>query len=224
MLRQLNFLGSGLAERVLSDDFEDDSIELVSPIVEPELALLEVQVEGFSRDAMELHQPSFRKGPEGLDAVDVAAATGEFVLPVLDPVVLLVAEIDEAVIAPPPIGMNDAVLVDSAPDNGLQRGFRAIRHDLGVDLPLSLEDSEHWRFAESPASTFALNPFAAEVRFVDFDFAREGRLPLTKLGNSLSDEKVIAVDRIAVEASERGGLTGVQVQGETPYEMPEFGL
>lgn len=35
-------LGSGLAERILSDGFEDDSIELVPPIVEPKLALLEV--------------------------------------------------------------------------------------------------------------------------------------------------------------------------------------
>ena len=112
---------------------------------------------------MELHQPSFRKGPEGLYAVDVAAATGEFVLPVLDPVVLLVAEIDETVVAPPTIRVDDAVQIDFAPDNVLQRGFRAIRHDLGVDLPLSLEDSKHGRFAVSPASSFALDSFTAEV-------------------------------------------------------------
>lgn len=183
-----------------------------------------MQVESLPRDTIELHQTSFRKGPEGLDAIDVAAATSKFVLPVLDTVVLLVAKFDEAVVAPPTIGVDDAVQIDSAPDNGLQHGFRAIRHDLGVDLPLSLEDSKNWGFAVSPASSFALDSFAAEVGFVDFDLAVEGRLPLTQLGNSLSDEKVIAVDRIAVEASESSGLAGIQVQGETPYEVPEFGL
>lgn len=70
----------------------------------------------------------------------MAAATGEFVLPLLDAVVLFVAKIDETVLAPPTIGVDDAVQIDSAPDNGLQRAFCATRHDLGVDLPLSLED------------------------------------------------------------------------------------
>jgi hypothetical protein len=154
----------------------------------------------------------------------VATATGEFVLPVLDPVVLLIAEVDEAVVAPPAIRVDDAVQVDSAPDNALQRGFRAIRHDFGVDLPFSLEDPKHGRFAISSASSFALYSFAAEVGFIDFDFARKGRLPFTKLGNSLSDEKVIAVDCIAVEACEGCGLAGIQIQGETPYEVPELGI
>lgn len=173
---------------------------------------------------MELHQPSFRKGPEGLYAVDVAAATGEFVLPVLDPVVLLVAEIDETVVAPPTIGVDDAVQIDFAPDNGLQRGFRAIGYDLGIDFPLSLEDSKHWRFAVGSAPSFPLDSLAAEIGFVNFDLTGEGRLSLAKFGNSFSDEVIVAVDRVAIETSESGRLAGVQVQGEAPYEMPEFGF
>ena len=216
--------GSGLAERFLSDDFEDDSIELITAVIEPELTFFEVQVEGSFRDTMELHQPPFRERPEGLDAVDVGPATSEFVLSVLHPEVLLVAEIDQAVIPAPSVGVNDAVEADSSPDNGLQRGFSAVGDDLGVDHSISLEDSKNRCLSSGSAASLALDALAAKIGFIDFDFPGKGRFVFAKLGDSLSDKAIVSVNRVAVEASDGCSLASVQIQGETAYQLPEFGL
>jgi len=173
---------------------------------------------------MELHQTPFRERPEGLDAVDMGPATSKFVLTVLHPEVLLVAQIDQAVVPSPSVGVNDAVEADSSPDNGLQRGFSAVGHDLGVDHSISLEDSKNRCLASGSAAPFALDTLAAEIGFIDFDFSGKGRFVFAKLGDSLADEAIVSVNRVAVEASDGCSLTSVQIQGETAHQLSEFGL
>jgi type IV secretion system protein VirB4 len=87
-------------------------------VVEAVLALLEVQVERVGRHPVELDEPTLGVRPEALDAVDVALAAGEVVLLVVDPQVLLVADVDQAVVATPAVGVDDAV--------GKLRGHRSI--------------------------------------------------------------------------------------------------
>lgn len=173
---------------------------------------------------MEFHQAPLGKRPEGFDAVDMASAASKLVLPVMDSVVLLVAQIDEAVIAPPAIRVDDAVEVDPSPDNGLQRGLSAIRDDLGVDFSVSLEDAEDRCFAGGSTASFALDSLAAEVGFIDFDLTGKRRFMLAQFGDSLSDEVEVAIDRVAVEASKGSGLAGVQIEGVTAHQLPELGL
>ena len=95
-------------------------------------------------DAVELGEPSFGEAPEGLDAVDMhTVALGEFMLAVVDPQMLVVADIDESVVAAPAVGVDDAFQRHLALDDGLQRGFFAIRHDLGIHPAMPLEDAKH---------------------------------------------------------------------------------
>jgi len=107
-------------------------------VVEPELGLLQVQVERMSSHAVELRQPPFGKAPEALDAVDVALAAGELALVVIDPQVPGVADIDQAVVPSPAVRMHDAVEAHPAADRPQQRGFSAVGYDLGVDAAMGL--------------------------------------------------------------------------------------
>ena len=72
----------------------------------------------------------------------MATLIGKFIVPVVDPEMLLVSDIHQTVIAASSIGMDDAFDADSTSDNRLKRGTAAIRHDLGVNLALAFEDAK----------------------------------------------------------------------------------
>jgi len=91
-----------------------------------------VQRKGCLGDAVEAGQTRLGVGPEALDPVDMRPVVGEFVLAVVNPQVLGVAQI-----AP-------------AANHLLEHGFRAIRDEFGVDFSVSLEDAEHRRLAAGP--------------------------------------------------------------------------
>ncbi len=57
--------------------------QVLVSMIKPILALFQVQIEGASRDSVELLEPALSKTPETLDAVDVMLATREFVLPMM---------------------------------------------------------------------------------------------------------------------------------------------
>ena len=70
-------------------------------VVEAKLGLLEMQFELVTPHAMKLHQPMFGITPERLDAVDVPAAFDELVVAVIDPKVLVQAQINQPIVASP---------------------------------------------------------------------------------------------------------------------------
>jgi len=57
----------------------------------------------------------------------------------IDPKMPINPDIHQAVITPPAIGVDNAVGVDLAADDGLQRGFGGVWDDLGVDAVTALE-------------------------------------------------------------------------------------
>lgn len=67
-------------------------------IVESKLTFFQVQVEGRFSHTAELYEPDFGESPEVVDTVDVVRADGEFILGMVDEIVLLVAQIDHTVI------------------------------------------------------------------------------------------------------------------------------
>ena len=152
-------------------------------VVEPELRFFEMKVEGMFGDSVELEQASFGEVPEALDAVDVVGSADELVLRVADPEMLVEAEVDQAVVASPAVGMEDGFGSDSAANHSLESGFGGIRHDLGVDLVPSFEQPEDDRLAAGSATSFAAHAARAEVRFVGLDLAQEGRTALTRLSH-----------------------------------------
>jgi hypothetical protein len=101
-----------------------------------------MQVEGVSRDAIELLESPFSKAPEALNAVDVLRATGKHISSVLDSEVLRVADIYKAVVSAPAVGVDDGLRCDATADNSLSSGLLAVRHDLRIDLAVTLEEAE----------------------------------------------------------------------------------
>ena len=85
--------------------------------------------------------------PEALDSVDVVLALGKLVGSVMHPVMLFIAQINQAVIGWSTIALDDGFPVDFASDNPLECGFRAIRNDLGEEATTSFMQSEHNGFS-----------------------------------------------------------------------------
>jgi hypothetical protein len=70
----------------------------------------------MARDAVELLQAMLGEAPETLDAVDVVRPAGELVLPVIDSVMLRVADIDQAVVAAPAVAVDDYLRREATAD------------------------------------------------------------------------------------------------------------
>lgn len=191
-------------------------------MIEPELALLQVQVKGRAAHAAELNEPRLRHAPEALDAVDVGSAPGELVAVVADTVVLLVTHVDDAVVRAEAVSMNRRRQLDFAANNRLKTGLFAVRHDLRVDAPVPFIDAEDDGLAARPAPALTAYTARAEVALVEFDLTAERRLALAVRGDGLAYERQIPVDRVAVQRSQRGYLSGGQVERKELQELPEF--
>jgi len=88
-------------------------------MIKAPLALFQVQVKSCRWHAVGLLQAPLGKAPEALDAVDVALAVSKLVSTMIDPVMFRIPDIDEAVIAAPPVTVNDGVCRDATANNGL---------------------------------------------------------------------------------------------------------
>ncbi len=75
-----------------------------------------MQVELLRGDAVELMQPGFGIAPEALNAVDVTVATHELILPVVNSVVLGIADINESVVPAPAVRVDDYLRGDAPTD------------------------------------------------------------------------------------------------------------
>ena len=119
----------------------------MSSMIKPKFAFFQVQVKGAGTHATEANQPGFGISPKTFYTVDVGFASGKEVLSMIDAKMFTIANIDQAIITSPSVRVDDAVKTDFAPYNRLQRGFRAIRYDLGIDLTVALEKTKDNCFA-----------------------------------------------------------------------------
>ena len=71
------------------------------------------------RHTIELSQTSFSETPERLDTINMPFTTGKFIVTMVNPEVLIKADIDQSVIAAPSIGMDNSIWGDMPTDNGL---------------------------------------------------------------------------------------------------------
>src|SRR5215471_20000737 len=181
----------------------------MSVVVAP-LGLLEMEMEGLFGHAFELGEADLGEAPEAFDTVDMYRAVGELVVSVVDAQVAI-AEIAQAVVATPAIGVDDGRDVDTPADNALQSGSGAVWHDLGVDLTGTLEDAEHDGLAVGSATPFAADVARAEPALVDLDDAKQGALRFTSRLQAFAQAAVQPVHSVAVEPAELGGLQGRQI-------------
>ena len=194
-------------------------------MIEPILAFLQMQIEGAIGDAIELLKPALGKAPEALYSIDVMLATSELILTMIDPEVLCIADINQAVITAPAVRVDDRFSGHATADNGLQSGLLAVGHNLRVDTAVTFEDAEDNCFATSSTTALASDAPSAKVRFINLDFARgEGRGALTFFGNTFSDFKKDRGHAAARKSRQLGRVTGRQIKRKVAQELAEFTL
>ena len=191
-------------------------------MVKSKFALFEMQVKSAWAHSPEPGEAAFGVAPEALDAVDMGSPVDEFIAAMIDPEVLPVADIDEAVVAAPAVGIDDAFRSHLSSYNRLQRGFGAIRDNLGVDLPIAFEDTEDDSFSICATPSLALDSPCSKERFINFDLAGEGRYSFTEPSQLYSDSFKIFVNRLPTQTSDFRNLSGLQIDGKIPHYLPEL--
>ena len=121
--------------------------------------------------AIELGESTFGGAPKSFNSIDVVRPVGELTFSVLDPEVLFVTHIDEAVVPAPAVTVDDRLEPHTTPDHLLQRCFSAIRNDLGIDVLTTLKDTKYDRLASSSSSLLPSNSLRSKITLVHFNDA-----------------------------------------------------
>jgi len=125
-------------------------------------------------DSPESRKPGFRITPEALDSVYMCAIHNKFVFAVTHAVVIFVAEVYETIVAFPGVSMDNAILLDMALNDGLERLLGHIGDNLGIDKAVAFEDAKDDCFPKCTSATLPLHPTCTEVGLIHFGLCGEG--------------------------------------------------
>ena len=195
-------------------------------IIESELTLFEMEEKQIFPDAASFREPRLGSTPEAFNAVDMDSPPldRENIVAVIDPVVFAVAKVDEAVVASPAIGVDDAAAVHLPSDNGLQRAFFGVGNNFGVHFPIALEDAKDDSLRPCATSTLPLDALRPEVRLIHFNDTTEPSFLFTSLCDSSAKRHEVPIDRVAVESRDAGHFRRLKVEGKKPNDVPELTL
>ena len=171
-----------------------------------------MQMEGHFTQPSKFGKPGLGIAPEAFDSIDMTFTMDKFVLPVIDSEVFFIPKVNEAIVPSPAIRMDDAFEIYTTSNNRLQRGSPAIGNNFGEDLSVAFKDTKNNCFAESAAATFPLNASGAKVAFINFNFSRKRRFPLTIFGNSFPNFSEVSVNSISIQVGDLCNLRGIQIQ------------
>ena len=129
----------------------------------------------------ELNKPSFGITPKTFNAVDVGLIYDELIFTMIDPKLFSIPDINQAIVASPAIGIDDAVQADLSSNHLLQRGLRAVGNNRGVDAAIAPEDTKDNGFPVCSSPSFSFDATSAKEGFIDFNFPTEWGFGLTKL-------------------------------------------
>ena len=183
---------------MLFDDSPGNSKQIFMSMIEAKFHLFQIQEKVTSAHSIIASKFGFRKAPEVLDAVDMAALGNCKGLAVVDSIVSIAVG-DEPVVASEGVGVDGRSFRDALPDNCPERFSRYVWNGGGVDFAVSLENAEYRDFPGSSSPALALTN-TAEVTLVNL------MLPVVKRRfcfagkhDTLANERVDAVSRMAID-------------------------
>src|SRR5437763_1148019 len=119
----------------------------------------------------------------------------------MDSIVLLVAHVNYSIVRAKAVCMQCCREFHFTANDGLNIGLFAVRNDLRVDATISLIDAKDDGLASCSTSALATHTARTEIRFIQFDIARERRLSLTVLSDGLANQCQITIDCITIQIS-----------------------
>lgn len=112
-------------------------IEIITAMIKTKFGFFQVQIESMFGHTIELSQTSFSETPERLDTINMPLTTGKLIVTMVNPEVLIKADIDQSVIAAPSIGMDYGIGRYMPTNNGLQCCFRTSWNNLCINFALA---------------------------------------------------------------------------------------
>jgi hypothetical protein len=155
------------------------------------------------------------------------------------PKMLIKGNIDQSIVTAPTIGMNHGIGSDMSSNQPLQRGFGGVnfsstqvlrelpafgtvRHNLGINHTVSLEQSKHSRFAICATSSFASDTERTKVRFIDFNGILQRRVLFTHRCDLSTQFKVTSIHRAKRYIRQLRRIGCGKIHGKVTYQLPEF--
>ena len=181
-------------------------------MIKTKFGFFQVQIEGMFGYTIELGQTSFGETPERLDTVNMPLTTGKLIVTMVNPEVLIKADIDQSVIATPSIGMDYGIGRYMPTNNGLQCRFRAIWNNLCINFALALKHTKDNCFAISAPPPFTPDSLGTKVRFINFYRTLQRGFKLAILSNSLSYFKINGVDGSDRNTDQLGCASSSKIQ------------
>lgn len=193
-------------------------------MIESKFSFFQMQVKRMFGHAVKLGQAALCIAPERLNTIDMPLTIRKLIFPMMHPKVLIKANIHQAIVAAPAIGMNHGAGFHMAADNALQRSFGAVRHILGIHIALTLQESKYDGLTISPTTTLTTNPMRTEVRFINFYRALQWRFQFASVSNACPNLQVNTVHRPDRNPGQFSATGCREIQGKTPDKLPEFGF
>lgn len=137
---------------------------------------------------------------------------------------LRVADIDEGVVAAPAVRVDGRLRGEAAADNGSQRGFRAVRRDLRIDLAVTLQEAEDRRLPARAAAALVAHAARAEVALVNFDLARKRRSAPALFGDAPAELEKGHGDGLAADAGQLSHVGGRKIRREVAQRLTKLTL
>jgi hypothetical protein len=133
-----------------------------------------VQIKGGFTHTSELGESSFCITPKAFDSVDMRFTLNELISAMLNPKMFFVSQVNQAVVATPVIGMDNAIRTHTASDNCLKGLASTVRNNFRVDFTIALENAKYNGFTTRPAASSAFEAAGTEIGLVNLNFARKG--------------------------------------------------
>src|SRR5699024_295267 len=138
-------------------------------MIKPKFCFLQIIIKFLFGYAIKLGQPALGEAPKRFNPINMSVAAPEFIVAMVDTIMLVVPNIYQSIIAPPSIAVNTAVETYFTAYDGLKCLFSRIRDNLSIDFPFSFENTKNNRFATGSTTSFARNSLGAKVRFIDLN-------------------------------------------------------
>ena len=180
-------------------------------------SFFEVQLEDPAGKTFEFSQSEFGKSPKRFNPVNMGVSSGKLVAVVINTVMLLIAEIHEAVVSAPTVRIKYAVKSNSPLNHRRKSGSGDVAYNLGIDFPIPLEQPEDGHFLESTPTFLLRNSFAPKVGLIHFYRSYKRRGLLTLLRQSLPQQAQITVDCVAIQSCQLGYLQRFHIQAKILY-------